>query len=269
MTKLFQQTLILFILGIALIAQITHSTYVFDYASNNTNTSSIIQDINIIKALTGWNITNGLVMAIAVELAIFLFVVFNLHRQSFVSMIASMIINLNYYAYHGHTYYSIIHLLESFILPYCIANFSQLLLLVGKTNINNLTIKEEFDLIASKLNKFNWEMFISLLPKFLFKSKADTIIDVTPVDLLDTTEPIILEDNPVVFDDAITDISNDVDLSSLSLREKIKYYLSLPDDKKPKNNDELAQLAQCSVPSVIKYKKELRDLNLNGTHAII
>lgn len=267
MKKLFQQILILSILAIALIAQITHSTYVFDFATISSNTK-VIEDINIIKALTGWNVTNGFVMAVAVELAIFLFVIFNLHKQSFVSMLASMMINMTYYYYHGHKLYSPIHLLESFILPYCIANFSQLLILIGKTNPNDITMNEEFSLIIAKLKSFNLEMFTSILPKFKVNNTLLTNLNKSDYTIQELDK---FEKSEKLFDENIIEISqdevNNIALDGLSLRDKIRYYLSLPDDKKPKNNDELAQLAQCSVPSVIKYKKELKDLrqlNLEG-----
>jgi len=105
----------LVVLGMALIAQLPHAADVF----------------RLIVGGEGWTaVAHGYAYAVALELAVLLFVVQRRDAESYLFAAVSVLVNLSYYALHGIDLFSVAALpawLVSIALPVAIARYSHLL----------------------------------------------------------------------------------------------------------------------------------------------
>ncbi len=105
----------LIVLCAALLSQMPHAADVF----------------RILVAGEGfWAVAHGYAYAIALELAVLLFVVQRRNAESYIFAVVSVLVNLSYYALHGTNLFSIAALpawLVSIALPAAIARYSHLL----------------------------------------------------------------------------------------------------------------------------------------------
>lgn len=127
------QTAILVVLALALIAQIPHASAVFIAAGQ----------------ISGWfGITNAYAYAIALELAVLLFVVQGRKKESYAFAAFSIFINLAYYSMYFNlfTVAAIPCWLISFGLPIAIALYSHSLKETPKANVLQLEAKQLDDL---------------------------------------------------------------------------------------------------------------------------
>lgn len=114
----------LLVLALALIAQIPHAAYVFDHIAGN-----IAED--------SWTML-GFSYAIALELAVLMFVVHGKQAESYAFAGASVLVNLSYYAMHDVSLWSLEAFpawLVAFMLPVAIARYSHVIAEVDDVHI--------------------------------------------------------------------------------------------------------------------------------------
>lgn len=114
----------LLVLALALIAQIPHAAYVFDHIAGNIAEES-------------WTML-GFSYAIALELAVLMFVVHGKQAESYAFAGASVLVNLSYYAMHNVSLWSLEAFpawLVAFMLPVAIARYSHVIAEVDDVHI--------------------------------------------------------------------------------------------------------------------------------------
>lgn len=114
----------LLVLALALVAQIPHAAYVFDHIAGNI-------------AENQWTML-GFSYAIALELAVLMFVVHGKQAESYAFAGASVLVNLSYYAMHNVALRSLEAFpawLVAFMLPVAIARYSHVIAEVDDVHI--------------------------------------------------------------------------------------------------------------------------------------
>lgn len=114
----------LLVLALALIAQIPHAAYVFDNIAGNIPADS-------------WTVL-GFSYAIALELAVLMFVVHGKQAESYAFAGASVLVNLSYYAMHDVSLWTLEAFpawLVAFMLPVAIARYSHVIAEVDDVHI--------------------------------------------------------------------------------------------------------------------------------------
>lgn len=113
----------LVVLALALIAQIPHAAYVFDNIASEDETWTVL----------------GYSYAIALELAVLMFVVHGKQAESYGFALASVLVNLSYYAMQGVQLFSVQALpawLVAFMLPVAIARYSHVITQVEDVQVD-------------------------------------------------------------------------------------------------------------------------------------
>lgn len=111
------------VLALALIAQIPHAAYVFDNIASGGDTWTVL----------------GYCYAIALELAVLMFVVHGKQAESYGFALASVLVNLSYYAMQGVSLFSVQALpawLVAFMLPVAIARYSHVIAEVDDVQVD-------------------------------------------------------------------------------------------------------------------------------------
>lgn len=138
MIKLLRQSFVaLFVLALALVAQIPHAAYVFDNVAGPL-------------AKGDWTLL-GFSYAIALELAVLMFVVHGKQAESYAFAFASVLVNLSYYAMHNVQLWSLAAFpawLIAFMLPVAIARYSHVIAEVEGTREDMPQVPESLRFVA-------------------------------------------------------------------------------------------------------------------------
>lgn len=188
------------VLALALIAQIPHAAYVFDaipyIASGNATTIS-------------WSAL-GYSYAIALELAVLMFVVHGKQAESYGFAFASVLVNLSYYAMHDVALFSSKALpawLISFMLPVAIARYSHI-------------IAQSED-VAMSVQWFAWVSAIWPSRVIALPDATPNVLDIATPDALPNTTPDALPNTTFnALPDAAPDMLSDPKARALQLRSK-------------------------------------------------
>lgn len=150
------------VLSLALIAQIPHAAYVFDNIASDTSTWTVL----------------GYSYAIALELAVLMFVVHGKQAESYGFALASVLVNLSYYAMHDVQLFSLQAFpawLIAVMLPVAIARYSHVIAEVDDVQVNwsAMWLQVRTWLPMQELTKD--EEFTMRLAEVVFEEKQDEL----------------------------------------------------------------------------------------------